>query len=77
VLKELDARLFLLKTRESQRTSKLTGMEIEEALRRLAEWFGGKDSSVYGIASQVNKHFNQEQRRVLFGWSVDIEESMW
>jgi hypothetical protein len=76
-LKELEVRLWLLKTKEAQRTAKITGLQIEEALQRLAKWSGGKEDVAHGVASEVNyHHFNQEQRRVVLGWLFDIEESM-
>ena len=75
-LKELDFRLSLLEKRERQRTSEITGLQIEHALRDLARWCRGKENVVYGIASIVNYHFDQEQQRVLLGWLFNIEESM-
>jgi hypothetical protein len=42
-LKELEVRLWLLKTREAQRTAKITRLDIEIALERLADWCGGYD----------------------------------
>lgn len=75
-LRELEYRLWLLKTREAQRTGKVTAIQIEEALRRLAQWCGGDGQVVHGIASEVNYHFDQEARRALLGWLFDIEESM-
>ena len=74
-LKELDARLFLLKTHESQRNENIDGLDIEHALRDLARWSGGKEDVVYGIASEVDHYFGQEAKRALFGWLIDIEES--
>jgi hypothetical protein len=75
-LKEIDFRLSLLETREEQRTSQIPGLRIEHTLRDLARWCGGKEDVVCGIASIVNSHFNQEQRRLLLGWIFNIEESM-
>jgi hypothetical protein len=75
-LKELDTRLWLLKTKEVQRTAKVSGIDIEHAFRRLANWSKGKEDVMHGIASLANYHFDQEQRRLLLGWLFDIEESM-
>ena len=75
-LRELKYRLRLLKIKESQRTGKVSGLDIEHAFRRLAKCSGGKEDVMYGIASIVTYYFGPEQRRVLLGWLFDIEESM-
>jgi hypothetical protein len=75
-LKEFEVRLRLLKTKEAQRTGKVSGSHIEHALARLAKWSGGNENVMHGIASIVTYHFGPEQRRVLLGWLFDIEESM-
>ena len=75
-LKELDYRLWLLKTKEAQRTGKVTGIDIEHALRRLAKCCGGNENVVHGIATMANNCFDQEQRRIMLCWLFDIEESM-
>jgi hypothetical protein len=75
-LKEFEVRLWLLKIRENQRTGKVSGMDIEEAFRRLARWSGGNEDVMHGIASIVTYHFGPEARQVLLGWLFDIEESM-
>jgi hypothetical protein len=75
-LRELEYRLWLQKTQEAQRNQEVTGLDIEHALRRVAESCGGKEDAVYGIASEVNQLFDLEARRALLGWLFDIEESM-
>ena len=74
-LKELDARLFLLKTHEAQRNQPVDGLQIANALRDLAEWSRGNKDVVYNIASEVTEYFSPEARRVSLGWLIDIEES--
>jgi hypothetical protein len=75
-LRELQYRLWLLKTQEAQRNGEVTGLDIEHGLRRVADWCGGKEDAMAGIASMVTYHFDPEARRVLLGWLFDIEESM-
>jgi hypothetical protein len=76
-LKELEFRLSLLEGREEQRTSRVDGHDIELVLRDLARWCGAKEVSLHHVASAVHYYgFNQEQRRVLLGWLLDIEEGM-
>jgi hypothetical protein len=75
-LKEFEVRLWLLKIKESQRTGEVSGLDIEYALQRLADWSGAKDGVLHGIASEVTYHFGPEARQVLLGWLFDIEESM-
>jgi hypothetical protein len=75
-LRELEYRLWLRKTQEARRNQKVTGSDIEDALRSVAKWCAGKENAVYGIASEVNQLFDQEARRALLGWLFDIEESM-
>lgn len=75
-LRELEYRLLLLKTKEAQRTGEVSGSDIEDALRNLAEWSGGKEDVMHNIASEVTYHFGPKARQVLLGWLLDIEESM-
>jgi hypothetical protein len=76
-LKELEFRLLLLESREDQRTSHIDGLDIEHALRDLARWCGAQEVSFHHVASAVPCYgFNQEQRRVLLGWLLDIEEGI-
>jgi hypothetical protein len=75
-LKEFEVRLWLLKIRESQRTGKVSGMDIEEAFRRLARWSGGNEDVMHGIASIVTYHFGPEGRQVLLGWFPKWQQSL-
>jgi hypothetical protein len=75
-LRELEYRLWLLKTQEAKRNEEVSGLDIEHSLRRVANWCGGKEDAVYGIASMVTHYFDPEARRALLGWLFDIEESM-
>jgi len=77
---------------EAQRSEKVSGLQIEHALRNVAKWCGakkrtvprrrvtkrrgGKEDLLYGIANDVTEYFGPEARRVLLGWLLDIEESM-
>ena len=75
-LTELEYRLFRLKVNEEKRNRPTVGMDIERALRRLAEYCGGKEESVSNIATEVTTYFGLEQRKILLGWLLDIEESI-
>jgi len=75
-LRELEYRLWLLKIHEEQRHGKVDGIDIEHALRRVARWCGGNEGVLRGIASIVTYYLGPEQRQVLLGWLLDIEESM-
>jgi hypothetical protein len=74
-LRELEYRLFLLKANEEKRNQPVAGMDIERAFRRLAEYCGGKEDVMYGIASGVTLYLGPKQRQVLLNWLLDIEES--
>jgi hypothetical protein len=74
VLKETDYRLWLIKTRERQRKEKVSGLDIEHALQRLARFSGGSKEAV-NIVMEANRYFDAEQLQVLLGWLLDIEES--
>jgi hypothetical protein len=75
-LRELKYRLWLLKLHERQRGEEVSGLHIEHALRRVAEWCGGNEDLLNGIASEVTQYFGPKQRQTLLGWLIDIEESM-
>ena len=75
-LKKISDRLRSLWSRESRLSGPIDGMDIELMLRHLAEHAGARDRNIlHGIASLVTADFGPKQRRILFEWLNEIEES--
>jgi len=75
-LKKINDRLRSLWSRESRLSGPIDGIDIELMLRHLAEHAGARDRTIFhGIASLVTADFGPKQRRILFEWLNEIEES--
>jgi hypothetical protein len=75
-LKKINDRLLSLWSRESRLSGPIDGMDIELMLRHLAEHAGARNRNIlHGIASLVTADFGPKQRRILFEWLNEIEES--
>jgi hypothetical protein len=75
-LNKVNDRLLSLWSRESRLSGSIDGMDIEMMLRNLAEHAGARNQNVlYGIARLVVADFGPKQRKILFGWLNEIEES--
>ena len=75
-LKNINARLRSLWSRESRLSGPIDGMDIQMMLRDLAKHAGARNQDIlYGIASLVTAYFGPKQRRTLFEWLNEIAES--
>lgn len=76
-VRELRKRLLHFKLVENNRSSPITGYQIEEELRYLAQCAGCQDKRVlFGIAGGIEVHFNQKQRRFLLMLLNEISEGI-
>jgi hypothetical protein len=75
-LEKINDRLRSLWSRESRLSGPIDGMDIELMLRHLAERAGARDRNIlYGITNLVVADFSPKQRKILFEWLNEIEES--
>ena len=75
-IENINDRLRSLWSRETRLSGPIDGMDIELMLRHLAEHAGARDRNILrGIASSVVADFGPKQRRILFEWLNEIEES--
>jgi hypothetical protein len=75
-LEKINDRLRSLWSRESRLSGPIDGMDIELMLRHLAERAGARDRNIlYGITNLVVANFSPKQRKILFEWLNEIEES--
>ena len=52
-IRELELRLEILQSNEERRSGKVSGLDIEHALKRTAKYSGGKEDAIGSIASVI------------------------
>jgi len=75
--KQIESRLAYLRMREEKLSGKITGIDIEYELRKIAGMILPRGDDLYfGIATYIDHNFSNKQKKLLYSLLSEIDEKL-